>query len=140
VRLKSSPLKASLRPDSHAERKDGAARGEPPWGPLRGLHDGVSPRAGARSGSARADETGLRGALRQNPRPRVRCCVFLLYDSAVSGNCYKVRPLLAQLGLDYERREVDVVERSGRRELLGELNPALRVPTLALDDGRPLAE
>jgi glutathione S-transferase len=65
---------------------------------------------------------------------------MLLYDSAVSGNCFKVRLLLAHLGLDYERREVDVVDRSDRPELLGELNPALRVPTLVLDDGRPLAE
>ncbi|HEX4107251.1 MAG TPA: glutathione S-transferase family protein [Solirubrobacteraceae bacterium] len=65
---------------------------------------------------------------------------MLLYDSAVSGNCYKVRLLLAQLGLRCERRPVDVVDRSGRDELLGKLNPALRVPTLVLDDGRPLAE
>jgi glutathione S-transferase len=65
---------------------------------------------------------------------------MLLYDSQVSGNCYKVRLLMAQLGLTCERREVDVVERKGRLELLGELNPALRVPTLVLDDGQPLAE
>jgi glutathione S-transferase len=64
----------------------------------------------------------------------------LLYDSPVSGNCYKVRLLLAHLGIPYERRSVDVVDRSGRPELLGGLNPALRVPTLVLDDGRPLAE
>jgi glutathione S-transferase len=65
---------------------------------------------------------------------------MLLYDSPVSGNCYKVRLLLAHLGIPYERRTVDVVDRSNRQELLGELNPALRVPTLVLDDGRPLAE
>jgi glutathione S-transferase len=65
---------------------------------------------------------------------------MLLYDSKVSGNCYKVRLLLSKLGHDFERREVDVVHRHGRAELLGELNPALRVPTLVLDDGRPLAE
>ena len=65
---------------------------------------------------------------------------MLLYNSAVSGNCYKVRLLLAHLGVEYERREVSVVDRSGRAELLGALNPALRVPTLVLDDGRPLAE
>jgi glutathione S-transferase len=64
----------------------------------------------------------------------------LLYDSPVSGNCYKVRLLFAHLGIDYERREVDVVDRSNRREVLGDLNPALRVPTLVLDDGRPLGE
>ncbi len=65
---------------------------------------------------------------------------MLLYDSQVSGNCYKVRLLLAHLGVGYERREVDVVDRSNRLELLGGLNPGLRVPTLVLDDGRPLAE
>ncbi len=66
--------------------------------------------------------------------------MLVLYDSPVSGNCYKVRLLLAHLGVAYERREVDVVDRSSRPELLGALNPALRVPTLVLDDGRPLAE
>ncbi len=65
---------------------------------------------------------------------------MLLYNSQVSGNCYKVRLLFAQLGQSYERRAVDVVDRSNRSELLGALNPALRVPTLVLDDGRPLAE
>jgi glutathione S-transferase len=64
----------------------------------------------------------------------------LLYDSPVSGNCYKVRLLLAHLGLPYERRTMDVVDRSNRADLLGSLNPSLRVPTLVLDDGRPLAE
>jgi len=64
----------------------------------------------------------------------------ILYDSPVSGNCYKVRLLLAQLGIAYERHTVDVVDRSNRPELLGGLNPALRVPTLLLDDGRPIAE
>ena len=65
---------------------------------------------------------------------------MLLYNSQLSGNCYKVRLLLAHLGLAYERREVSVIDRSDRPELLGDLNPALRVPTLVLDDGRPLAE
>ena len=65
---------------------------------------------------------------------------MLLYDSRVSGNCYKVRQLFAHLGIAYERREVDVIDRSGRRELLGALNPALRVPTLVLDDGRSMGE
>jgi glutathione S-transferase len=65
---------------------------------------------------------------------------MLLYDSPISGNCYKVRLLLAHRGLTAERRTVSVVDRSNRKELLGDLNPALRVPTLVLDDGRPLAE
>ena len=65
---------------------------------------------------------------------------MLLYDSGVSGNCYKVRQLFAHLAIEYERRDVDVIDRSGRLELLGALNPALRVPTLVFDDGRSLGE
>lgn len=65
---------------------------------------------------------------------------MLLFNSQVSGNCYKVRLLLAHLGIDYDRHELDVVDRSNRPEVLGDLNPALRVPTLVLDDGRPLGE
>jgi glutathione S-transferase len=65
---------------------------------------------------------------------------MLLYDSAVSGNCYKVRLLLAHLGLPYERCELDVVDRSNRPEVLGGLNPSLRVPTIVLDDGRSIGE
>ena len=65
---------------------------------------------------------------------------MLLYDSPVSGNCYKVRLLLAHLGIPYERRELSVVDRSNRSEVLGGLNPAQRVPTLVLDDGRALGE
>jgi glutathione S-transferase len=51
-----------------------------------------------------------------------------------------VRLLLAHLGIPYERRTLDVVDRSDRPEVLGGLNPSLRVPTLVLDDGRSLGE
>jgi glutathione S-transferase len=64
----------------------------------------------------------------------------ILYENATSGNCYKVRLLLAHLGLEVERRSVDVVDRTNRPALLGGLNPSLRVPTIVLDDGRSLGE
>jgi glutathione S-transferase len=64
----------------------------------------------------------------------------VLYNSMISGNCYKVLLLAAHLGIDLELREVSVTDRSDRPELLGSLNPALRVPTLVLDNGRPLGE
>jgi glutathione S-transferase len=64
----------------------------------------------------------------------------LLYDSPVSGNCYKVRLLFAHLGIEYQRRGLDVADRSDRPEVLGGLNPSLRIPTLVLDDGRALGE
>jgi glutathione S-transferase len=63
-----------------------------------------------------------------------------LYNSQLSGNCWKVRLLLSLLGIPFERVELDVVDRSNRRDLLGGKNPALRVPTLELDDGEHLAE
>jgi glutathione S-transferase len=63
-----------------------------------------------------------------------------LYNSMVSGNCYKVRLIAAHLGLPLELVELDVVDRSNRMDVIGHLNPALRVPTLVLDDGRALVE
>ena len=65
---------------------------------------------------------------------------MLLYNSAVSGNCYKVRLICAHLGLPLELLELDVVDRSNRPGVIGQLSPVLRVPVLVLDDGRPLIE
>ena len=47
---------------------------------------------------------------------------MLLYNSQISGNCYKVRLLLAHLGVPYEKRDVDVVDRSDPRDFLAGLN------------------
>ena len=63
-----------------------------------------------------------------------------LYNNQLSGNCWKVRQILAHRGIDYERVELDVIDRSNRKDVLGAKNPALRVPTLELDDGECLAE
>jgi glutathione S-transferase len=64
----------------------------------------------------------------------------VLYDSAVSGNCYKARLIFALLGVEYERQPLEVVDRSNRLEVLGHLNPGLRIPTVMLEDGRSLGE
>jgi len=64
----------------------------------------------------------------------------LLYDNAFSGNCYKVRLILTLLGIEFERREVSVVEYGERLATLGGLSPTLNIPTVVLEDGRPLAE
>jgi glutathione S-transferase len=65
---------------------------------------------------------------------------LLLYDNPVSGNCYKVRLILTLLGVEFERREMSVVDYSDRVEVLGGLSPTLNLPTVVLEDGRPLAE
>lgn len=64
----------------------------------------------------------------------------LLYDNPVSGNCFKVRLLLSLLGIEFERHELSVVDYSDRLQTLGGLSPTLNVPTVVLEDGRPLAE
>ena len=64
----------------------------------------------------------------------------LLYDNPVSGNCHKVRLIFGLLGVEFERRELSVVDRSDRATVLDGLSPSLNVPTVVLEDGRPLAE
>jgi len=44
------------------------------------------------------------------------------------------------LGTEYERREMSVTDYSDRIEVLGGKNPSLTLPTVVLEDGRPLAE
>ncbi|HEU5106327.1 MAG TPA: glutathione S-transferase family protein, partial [Solirubrobacterales bacterium] len=65
---------------------------------------------------------------------------LLLYDNPFSGNCFKVRLILALRGIEYERREMSVTDYSERIEVLGGLSPSLNLPTVVLEDGRPLAE
>ncbi len=63
-----------------------------------------------------------------------------LYNSEPSGNCYKIRLILAHLGIPYETTEVDVFRGGTRPEGLSKQNALNRVPMLVLDDGRCLPE
>jgi glutathione S-transferase len=63
-----------------------------------------------------------------------------LYDYAASCNAYKVRLLIAQLGLDVERVEVDIFAGETMTDDYKSLNPARTVPVLELADGRTLPE
>jgi len=64
-----------------------------------------------------------------------------LHDNASSGNAYKVRLLLTQLGKPFERIEYDTDRGTTRTaEFLRDTNPNGRVPVLQLEDGRCLAE
>ena len=62
-----------------------------------------------------------------------------LYNVAYSGNSYKVRLLLAQLGIRYEIVEVDILNGESRTPELLKINPNGRTPVLD-DDGFVLAE
>jgi glutathione S-transferase len=57
-----------------------------------------------------------------------------LYDSAISGNSYKCRLLLAQLELPYQRVPVDILKGESRTEAFRKLNPFYRVPFLTDGD------
>jgi glutathione S-transferase len=63
-----------------------------------------------------------------------------LYDYPGSGNCFKVRLALAQLGRDYERVNVDIFDGGTLTDEFGALNPARTTPVLVLDSGDVLTE
>jgi glutathione S-transferase len=64
-----------------------------------------------------------------------------LHDNLSSGNGYKVRLLLAQLGVPFERIEYDIDRAETRtQEFLTEINPNGRVPVLETGDGEFLPE
>ena len=66
--------------------------------------------------------------------------MLTLYGDLDSGNVYKVRLLLAQLGIPYRR--IDTTQNRGetRTAAFREINPIGKIPTLVFDDGRMLSE
>jgi glutathione S-transferase len=63
-----------------------------------------------------------------------------LYGDSRSGNCLKVKWTAQFLDIPCEWQEVDVMSGATRTpEFLG-MNPAGQVPTVILEDGRPLAQ
>jgi glutathione S-transferase len=63
-----------------------------------------------------------------------------LHDYAASGNCYKVRLLLAQLGLEYERVPVDIFGGDTLTDGYAKINPQRQTPVLERDGAEPLPE
>ncbi len=64
-----------------------------------------------------------------------------LHDYLPSGNGYKVRLLLSQLGISFERIEYDIQRGETRTpEFLGKINANGRIPVLETDDGEFLPE
>jgi glutathione S-transferase len=64
-----------------------------------------------------------------------------LHDNASSGNAYKVRLLLTQLGRKFERLEYDTDRGDTRTSaFLSKTNTNGRIPVLELEDGRCLPE
>jgi len=63
-----------------------------------------------------------------------------LYDHPLSGNCHKVRLLLSQLEIPYDKIPVKLLHEGPRGEAFTSKNPIGRVPVVELDDGRVLSE
>jgi glutathione S-transferase len=63
-----------------------------------------------------------------------------LYDYLSSGNGYKCRLLLHQLGIPFERVELDILKGETRTPEFLAKNPNGRIPALELEDGTVLAE
>ncbi len=63
-----------------------------------------------------------------------------LYDYAASGNCYKVRLLLALLGTDYERVPIDIFGGDTLTDEYARVNPVRETPVLQLDTGETIAQ
>jgi len=63
-----------------------------------------------------------------------------LYDFLPSGNGYKIRLLLTQIGMPFERIEINILEGESRSPEFLSRNPNGKIPVLEIGDGKYLAE
>jgi glutathione S-transferase len=60
--------------------------------------------------------------------------MFRLFNYQNSGNCYKIRLLMAHLGIEFESVQVDILKKESRTEEFLKTNPNGRVPVLQIGD------
>ena len=63
-----------------------------------------------------------------------------IFGDSRSGNCYKLQLACANLGIDYDWQEVDVMRGETRNDEFLAMNPNGKVPVARLPDGRYLSE
>ena len=63
-----------------------------------------------------------------------------IYGDSISGNCYKVQLICAQLGIDHVWHELDLMQGAARTDEFLAMNPKGKTPLLKLADGRCLPE
>ena len=66
--------------------------------------------------------------------------MITIYGDPISGNCLKVKWVAERLAIPFTWIDVNVVKRESRTDSFLALNPAGQVPTIVLEDGRPLAQ
>jgi glutathione S-transferase len=63
-----------------------------------------------------------------------------LYEYASSGNCYKIRLLMYQLGRAYQRVQIDILQGESRTPEFLAMNPVGKTPVLEISPGQYLTE
>jgi len=63
-----------------------------------------------------------------------------IFGDPISGNCLKVKWACEWLGIPFTWTNIDVTKQETRTEAFLAMNPAGQVPTVLLEDGRPLAQ
>ncbi len=66
--------------------------------------------------------------------------MFKLYEYSPSGNCYKVRLLLTQLNIAFDRTEINILQKESRKPEFLVKNPNGRIPVLEIEPGKFLFE
>lgn len=66
--------------------------------------------------------------------------MYKVFGVSISGNCYKVKLLLKQLGIQYQWQEVDMFQGQTRTPEFLAINPNGRVPVLQITTDQYLAE
>ncbi len=66
--------------------------------------------------------------------------MYRLYEYPPSGNSYKIKLTLEQLGLPYETVYLDITKGASRTPEFLQKNPNGKIPVLELEDGRCLSE
>ncbi|TCS36008.1 glutathione S-transferase [Paucimonas lemoignei] len=66
--------------------------------------------------------------------------MYKIYGDLNSGNCYKVKLLAEQLGMQYEWFNVDILKKETKTPAFLQKNPNGKIPLLELEDGRFLSE
>ncbi|MCC3415592.1 MAG: glutathione S-transferase family protein [Microcoleus sp. PH2017_29_MFU_D_A] len=66
--------------------------------------------------------------------------MFKLYEYSPSGNCYKVRLLLTQLNIPFDRTEINILQKESRTPEFLVKNPNGRIPVLEIVPGKFLFE
>lgn len=65
---------------------------------------------------------------------------YKVYGDIQSGNCYKIKLLMAFLGIEHAWQPVDILANETQTPEFLAINPNGKIPVLELDDGRHLTE